>query len=97
MLLLEMFLWSARNQGLRCGWCWDSRVTGIVGTIHSSWPGTRVIVLGILPRGTHYWDGGSAVRDWPNVLTPAIDALNNALQVRTTRPCPHRGSAEHTH
>ncbi|KAK9916523.1 hypothetical protein WJX75_003696 [Coccomyxa subellipsoidea] len=56
------------------------QVSGIVGTIHASWPGTRVIVMGILPRGTDYWDGGSASRNWPNVLTPAINALNNALQ-----------------
>ncbi len=61
------------------------RVSGIVGTIHASWPGTRVIVMGILPRGTSYWDGGSASRTWPNVLTPAINALNNALQVQLNR------------
>lgn len=63
-----------------CGCC-VCRVSGIVGTIHASWSGTRVIVMGILPRGTDYWDGGSASRNWPNVLTPAINALNNALQV----------------
>lgn len=60
-------------------------MSGILGTIHGTWPGTRVIVLGILPRGTDYWNGGSSVRTWPNVLTPAITALNNQLQVRTNR------------
>jgi hypothetical protein len=58
------------------------RIAGIVGTIHGSWPGTRIIVMGILPRGTDYWDGGNDRWLWPNALTPAINALNSELQVR---------------
>ena len=54
---------------------------GIVGTIHGAWPGTKIILLGILPRGTDYWDGGSGRTSWPNILTSAIDSLNNALKV----------------
>lgn len=52
-----------------------------MGSIHGAWPGTRVIVMGVLPRGTDYWNGGSDRFLWPNALTPGISALNNALQV----------------
>lgn len=52
-----------------------------MGTIHGAWPGTKIILLGILPRGTDYWDGGSGRTSWPNILTSAIDSLNNALKV----------------
>ena len=57
------------------------RVKGIIGTIHGAWAGTKIILLGILPRGTDYWDGGSGETAWPNVLTPAINSVNNALKV----------------
>ena len=53
-----------------------------MGTIHASFASTRVIVMGMLPRGTDYWDGGASKTSWPNALTPAIDALNAELQVR---------------
>ena len=65
------------------------RISGIVGTIHASFASTRVIVMGMLPRGTDYWDSGSSKTAWPNALTPAIDALNAELQVRAGgRPAP---------
>ena len=54
---------------------------GIIGTIHGAWAGTKIILLGILPRGTDYWDGGSGETAWPNVLTPAINSVNTALKV----------------
>ena len=68
--------------------CWVAcRISGIVGTIHSQWSSTRIILLGVLPRGTDYWDGpGPGRSQWPNVLTPAIDALNSQLQVRAAPP-----------
>ena len=59
-----------------------SRVKGIIETIHGTWSGTKIILLGILPRGTDYWDGGSGRTSWPNVLTPAINSLNENLKVR---------------
>jgi hypothetical protein len=37
--------------------------------------------MGILPRGTDYWNGGADRFVWPNALTPGINALNSALQV----------------
>ena len=55
---------------------------GIIETIHGKWSGTKIILLGILPRGTDYWDGGSGRTSWPNVLTPAINSLNENLKVR---------------
>ena len=54
---------------------------GIIGTIHGAWAGTKIILLGILPRGTDYWNGGSGETAWPNVLTPAINSVNDALKV----------------
>ena len=57
------------------------RVQGIIGTIHGAWPGTEIILLGILPRGTDYWDGGSGRTSWPNVLTGPIESLNRELKV----------------
>ena len=55
---------------------------GIIETIHEAWPGTKIILLGVLPRGTDYWDGGSGRTSWPNVLTPAINSLNDNLKVQ---------------
>ncbi|CAK0758845.1 hypothetical protein CVIRNUC_002651 [Coccomyxa viridis] len=56
------------------------QVQGIIGTIHETWPGTEIILLGILPRGTDYWDGGSGRTSWPNVLTGPIESLNRELK-----------------
>ena len=59
----------------------SGRVKGIIETIHEKWSGTKIILLGILPRGTDYWDGGSGRTSWPNILTPAINTLNDDLKV----------------
>lgn len=69
------------------------RVQGIIGTIHETWPGTEIILLGILPRGTDYWDGGSGRTSWPNVLTGPIESLNRELKVSLCRQPPQSSPA----
>ena len=49
--------------------------------MHSLGPRTRILLLGVLPRGTDFWDGGDTMTQWPNRYTPAINIINGLMQV----------------
>jgi hypothetical protein len=47
-------------------------------------PGSYVVVLGVLPRSGWTLPDQNA---WPNRLSPAIEAINNASKVSRIFPC----------
>ena len=62
------------------------RVSQIVQYIHSNSPKTKIVLLGILPRGAQYWDKDQAWL-WPNRYTAAIAAVNAGYYVSDSVPC----------
>ena len=59
------------------------RVTQITTFIHTSSPSTKIVLLGILPRGAQYWEQDQAFI-WPNRYQAGIAAVNAGYYVR----CP---------
>lgn len=57
------------------------RVTQIVQYIHSNSPKTKIVLVGVLPRGAQYWLEDQAWL-WPNRYTAAIAAVNAGYYVR---------------
>ena len=57
------------------------RVTQIVQYIHSNSPKTKIVLVGVLPRGAQYWLQDQAWI-WPNRYTAAIAAVNDGFYVR---------------
>ena len=57
------------------------RVTQITSFIRSSSPKTKIVLLGVLPRGAQYWIWEQAFL-WPNRYQKAIAAVNAGYYVR---------------
>ena len=61
----------------------------MVAYMRQQMPSTQILILGILPRGS--WTLDNPVQ-WPNRMTKAITAVNNASQARLLFPqlplCP---------
>ena len=49
--------------------------------IHSNSPKTKIVLVGVLPRGAQYWLEDQAWI-WPNRYTAAIAAVNEGYNVR---------------
>lgn len=56
------------------------RVQEILGLMHQQWPETRIILMGLLPRGASYADNVEAFR-WPNQYTQPFARVNELYQV----------------
>ena len=54
--------------------------------IHNNSPHTKIVLMGVLPRGAQYWDKDQAWI-WPNRYTAAIAAVNAGYYVRPGLPC----------
>lgn len=57
------------------------RVSQITQYIRTNSPNTRIVLLGLLPRGAQYWDPEQAYI-WPNRYQAAIAAVNEGYYVR---------------
>ena len=67
--------------------------------IHSNSPHTKIVLMGVLPRGAQYWDKDQAWI-WPNRYTAAIAAVNAGYYVRPGLSCilyPKLHHAEEVH
>lgn len=56
-------------------------MTQITQYIHNISPNTKIVLLGLLPRGAQYWDPAQAYI-WPNRYQAAIAAVNEGYYVR---------------
>jgi hypothetical protein len=68
-------------------------VTQITSFIRSSSPKTKIVLLGVLPRGAQYWIWEQAFL-WPNRYQKAIAAVNAGYYVRCAASALH---ASHPH
>ena len=55
-------------------------MTQITQYIRNASPRTKIVLLGLLPRGAQYWDNNQAYI-WPNRYTAAIAAVNKGYYV----------------
>ena len=56
-------------------------MTQITQYIRNNSPNTKIVLLGLLPRGAQYWDPAQAYI-WPNRYQAAIAAVNEGYYVR---------------
>ncbi len=62
-------------------WGCVHRVTQITTFIHAASPSTKIVLMGILPRGAQYWEKDQAFL-WPNRYQGGIAAVNAGYYVR---------------
>lgn len=57
---------------------WHCRIKHVVAYLREKLPRSYIVMLGVLPRSGWTLPDKNA---WPNRLTPAIEAINNASKV----------------